>query len=717
MSFPSDSDYATYLDYPSAPGPLEADPTQQYLDQMYGPEAGRPPGASFDPYTANGLVNQSPIPPSAPLPTVTPGPSGEGSSVGVSSSALNFDTLDRLGKQDVIGKRVAARLAPTTAALKEEAGLQDQIAMDRAGVVGDVTKIESEKARLAAEHDVEQSRLVDNHNNAIAAEEERGRQRVESAMSTHQAMLQDYIATQIDPGQMWKNMTGGEKFGSSMSVFVSAFLGAKGIDTPIMGILDKALDRNIDAQIQNLNKKKIAVDAQGDIVRMVREQSASDLEAKNRLKDMALESGKYAITSQMSQFGSKLAEAKGMELIGKINEEQLRYREGARRERTAVEQAITGQEIAKRGDELRAASESASLKLARDRFNAEQNANKGNALRDLAGEAIFDTSEGATKGFFFRPNLESKEKEMVRDKFASNAELMSILKEAGEIHKSAYRGPGEGILTDAQKARADQLASYATKIIQKEFSGTASSDQESKVIVSMLAPDSLLSKEKFQALSSQMIQLRRNGMNQKVGQYLVDMPDEVNAQIRAAGYGPAAIPQDVLGNNRIGEGGFAEPLGDVANTNVDSKKKEASDSQKIFDVIKSDKGGKTNTTISEPEAEITARFLELDPSDYGSIYQAGIVRDDKVVPLYQKKMLELASTAKTGDKEALDYLTQLASERTGLVKGQEGVPITARFAQFLLDDYGLTGAESPQSYSPDYLQQRLDAGDVLFNRK
>ncbi len=628
-------------------------------------------------------VAQPPIPPpSSPntsVPSVVNTPEevkiGSGSSVAASEKAIDFNNLDKLEKKSgIIDKRVAARMAPLDKEYNYQAGEQARISGDQAKVARGVTDIEKQKADLVAAHDIDQSRLIDEHNNAVVAEEERGRQRVQSAIDTHQRMLQDYMTSQVDPGMMWKNMTGGEKMGSGLSVFASAFLGAKGIDTPVMTMLDKALDRNIDAQLQNINIKGKALDEQGKMVQMVREQSASDLEAKIRLKDMALESSKYSIAAQMSQYGSKLAELKGQEMISTIEQNQLKLRQDLVKERTQQEQIITGQEITKRGQELDAAARARSAKLEEDKFayaKQKDDEAKKAAILDETG-LIWDTSRGGTGVWRAYKDIGETQTNKIRAANSFRTESINLLQEAREIKKrldgGLYSGPNANALRNADEVRMVQLANTAKANIARARSGLTVNEHEIKQLEESVPMDTWTTNNNFEEAAAGMQQILKSEIESDLNTFAKKVPDEEANFLRANGLGPS-INQDSVGKG-ADTGGYAPTFGVSANAGVNQYKPEATRVEEYVSKIKTslNRDAKNDwdagSVRSNDWLELAASFNDRDILDNASFGKDGSLVSAPPTKAFVEtgNLYDLVKANDVGSAEAFQALQNLSKE-------------------------------------------------------
>jgi len=674
------------------------------------------------PLSTDGGV-QAPVtiaqPPTPAVPSVVNTPEevkiGNGSSVAASEKAIDFNNLDKLEKKSgIIDKRVAARMAPLDKEYNYQAGEQARISSDQAKVARGVTDIEKQKADLVAAHDIDQSRLIDEHNNAVAAEEERGRQRVQSAIDTHQRMLQDYMTSQVDPGMMWKNMTGGEKMGSGLSVFASAFLGAKGIDTPVMTMLDKALDRNIDAQLQNINIKGKALDEQGKMVQMVREQSASDLEAKLRLKDMALESGKYAIAAQMSQFGSKLAELKGQEVISNIEQNQLKFRQELVKERTGHEQIITGQEIQKRGDELQAAAAARSAKHQEDLLEYQKQKdsqkNVGDMSAALNARAVVDPTD-PTKFLVAPENMDDKEVSKAQDAAAKYVNTLKVANELMEYNRALgkeYDGPLKDLTADVIRAKRDQLHTTLKNNLATQWQGTTYSDTWAKTLESVIPKQTYTFDVNTDQVLGQFIEtMGSEAATMKASFY------EPNEQERALYRPRVGSPLDSIGKIRSGEkdssNTFAQPLvtgGKVANI------AEKPQTRRVAEYVgRADEYHKNNVAESKVSEPVKADWVNRatlfgqnkeDLLDYG-------------VPTSFIEMNNVYQIAKSGSPEEKQDAIAALTARADKIKEGLGAQVVNKYTKSLDDTELYTDSALDAQYFLKKLQAESEG--TTFERK
>ncbi len=99
---------------------------------------------------------------------------------------------------------------------------------------------------------------------AAAVQAEVRNKKFEEINAAHQArgdkLYNDVLTAKINPSQLWESRTTGQKIGSSIAIILSGIgQGLAGGPNMALGILDKAIDRDIDAQKENLRKNENAL--------------------------------------------------------------------------------------------------------------------------------------------------------------------------------------------------------------------------------------------------------------------------------------------------------------------------------------------------------------------------------------------------------------------------------------------------------------------------
>lgn len=220
-----------------------------------------------------------------------------------------------------------------------------------------------------------QARLLADVQDGFAQVEQQAYQEAQATSNQHKAdylaALADFRATKINPGQLWQNMGAGNQFGMLVSAFVHDFLGVKGMHTSAMDTLNKAIDRNISAQEQALKTKGEVAEGFKSLWYMQRNQSASDAEARARVRGFLLESAKQQVTANMAQYEAGLATAQGQAALSAIDKEFAKNLVDIYKHIDSNAVALREQAIKWHADKLRAANESWSNAIAAK--NAETN--------------------------------------------------------------------------------------------------------------------------------------------------------------------------------------------------------------------------------------------------------------------------------------------------------------------------------------------------------
>lgn len=103
------------------------------------------------------------------------------------------------------------------------------------------------------------------------------------------AKLREIEKSEIDPQKFWGGMSAGRKAGAIASIFLGGVAqGLGGGPNEALQTLDKAIDRDIDAQKSNLQKKQWEASELGQLYETRRKQLGDDMAARNEVKAAAL---------------------------------------------------------------------------------------------------------------------------------------------------------------------------------------------------------------------------------------------------------------------------------------------------------------------------------------------------------------------------------------------------------------------------------------------
>lgn len=286
--------------------------------------------------TAN-VANQgleAPTREGAGLPEQTPGEAamqsmksggGWGASASVGTQGYSQGKYQQVSKQDA--ERNAAMGNAAAGVQAQYAPVADAYAQSNA----------SQKDAAQAKTDAEMAKLSDEQTQALylkgLTDSFRQEEQVATAsemarlnktIADYQASLADYSASKVNPNEMWDGMTGGMRFGTMVTAFVHDFLGAKGIKTSAMETFKGAIDRNINAQLANINKKGEVTKGFKALYDLQSQQAKSTEEIRTRIRGFYLESAKQHVIANMSQYKSLMATAEGRKAMAEIDKEMAK---------------------------------------------------------------------------------------------------------------------------------------------------------------------------------------------------------------------------------------------------------------------------------------------------------------------------------------------------------------------------------------------------------
>lgn len=289
-----------------------------YVDEQGNPIA--PPPGSVPPVSPL-VTGPAPLAvPPAPTQQVAqvpggPGLAGAGYSASYSGTPQSARDLavkgfagDQAREQEKARQGFEAQAAPMAARTQQRAdvvGTEEELAgapslsAATAGQMDAQRRMELYQAELM-------NRFAEDEKMAMAASQTI----VQKARAEYTAEVREFQALEVNPGALWGAMGEGGRAQSLASVFVHNFLGARGIPTTAMDTLNRAIDRSIEAQIQNINVKGKAVDFFGQLYGMVRDESASDAEARQRLRGFYLAQADKLVAAELSKYDAPLAQAK-----------------------------------------------------------------------------------------------------------------------------------------------------------------------------------------------------------------------------------------------------------------------------------------------------------------------------------------------------------------------------------------------------------------------
>lgn len=277
------------------------------------------PGRMDTPLIPGGAVNPSAdkLAPSADQPAAVPAampaadtpltggmPSGP-STFTLTDTKSTFNTVDSKLAKEWEAKELAAIKAGKAKLIAEAA--------EEAAKAGDAQLRANEYQRvLQQEADAEAAKQ-----SALAARQKE----VDGAVS-------EFTAMKIEPNRMWQNMSTGNSLLAGLSMALGAIgAGASGRENTALSVMDKAIDRDIDAQKANMEKAGQNVNMRRTLYQDLRQKFADDAIARAAMKEITFAklAEEAAVRGANAQSGIIKANAEALEKAAqaKVSEAKL----------------------------------------------------------------------------------------------------------------------------------------------------------------------------------------------------------------------------------------------------------------------------------------------------------------------------------------------------------------------------------------------------------
>lgn len=472
----------------------------------------------------------------------TPKP-GESSSlsVGAGGKAFSPERYQQVRGADGDLRRDQANIA---------VGAQNQM-----GAIGGLFDQANENAREAIrfetesqlEHDkqlaIENGKLAQYHREFATAEQEESAKAsalVAQSRADYLAALQDYRASGVNPGQLFQGMGGFDQVGTLAVAFVSDFLGAGGIKTSGMASVNQAIDRNIDAQVNGIKVKGQVAEGFKTLWDMQRAQSASEAEARARVKGFMLDAFKAEVEAHMGSFRSGLVQAKGMAAIAKLDAEQAKNLFEVWKHVDASANAKSQQalqlHIAKLNNAQEAWRNSIAASQAALAVRKAQREAANDAIKDLIPDPT-QTGGGAMR-WIFRPGISDSAKDEVLKRVEAAARMTANVREYRQMldtHDSIndLAAKTRFASTNSRKMRELQLKILGDEILLK--SGKAATEPEAKRIEARVPLDTAFTNADVAVVISGFEKHGLEDLQKGIGTYTYDLPEnDPRRQIKGA---------------------------------------------------------------------------------------------------------------------------------------------------------------------------------------
>lgn len=611
--------------------------------------------AHFVPPSAEGLVTQpSQVEPPSPTPSKV--------KLGAEVTSKGFSEA----KNQQIARGPGARLDQRIAGIEErgvaqaaersalpiEAANQEKAAEQAYGdnegaLIQAQGRYKALEAQIKTNYDQQTETTIAEHQAAAA-----------STKANYVAALNDFRAARVNPAQLWDYSSGGEQVGLMAMAFAKDFLGAKGVNTSAMDTWNKAVDRNIDAQVRAIQTKGDVAQGFKQLWDMQMQESTSVQETRLRMRGFMLDSFKTAVESQLAPYQSALANAKTMAAVAKIDQELVKTINEINKHQDTVTAQRIQQALQRHGDELQASTAYARIKA--DKEIAELNRKAAKGPGDPYENLIFDTTEsgGGRPIAVFNEGVDATTKRDFLDKQATSSKLVQLSREYQSL---LMKKGNQGILggtrwqdTDTAKLRNVAYEILNTRI--KMQTGAAMSEPEAKRIKTA-TPEALF------------------GTQFNIGEVVAQTQKHIQDELSIRQQGIArplhpADPRTQLANPRVIQGQSEYAEAELIESGADREK----DINKsiVEGRIKGLEKHSANKEAKTPPSDVYADYKRFT-DDYGTGGPNPEHKSDK-----GDKPRQFAE-ALTGIKRDALYFKQLAEEKAERVGKDPNAEIEAKY--------------------------------------
>lgn len=368
ITSPSQADYLASGALPDFGGAVDDD---TYNSVLAGLETGADPAEAAQPAPA--------VPAPAPVAPAPQTSTKQSASVGSSRSASVSGYSEAKNRQVASGP--GARLNQQIAADKA------QIEADYAPILRDqdanyvhqllandqIAATESAKAAEVARGKFQVAQAYDRFKNEEEFAYAEAQAAAAQAFQGYKTSLAEWGAMRVNPGALFGRATTGQRISMGAAAFVHDFLGAKGIRTSAMDTLNGLMDRDINAQLANMQHKGQVTAGFKNLWDMQRAQSATDAEARARVRGFVLESLGAEIEGELAKYDSRLVQDKALAARALIEQEKIKNDLTVRNAISQAHNQMAGHRVAAAGDQLRASTAYAQMSSA-ERIAAMNNA-------------------------------------------------------------------------------------------------------------------------------------------------------------------------------------------------------------------------------------------------------------------------------------------------------------------------------------------------------
>lgn len=189
-------------------------------------------------------------------------------------------------KEMMVGRQVTleGKLSPETKAAQEKV-IRDQADIEKMG-----QQRQLDREQLDWQQGNSHDRLAAHHDAKIREQREESQRQLDALAERRAAKLAEIEAGQIDPGKFWREKNTANTIGAALAVAFgavgSALAGGKNLG---LDAIEKAIDRDLDAQERNLGKKQWEAGQLGALYAAEKERLGDKVAARTEAKIAALQ--------------------------------------------------------------------------------------------------------------------------------------------------------------------------------------------------------------------------------------------------------------------------------------------------------------------------------------------------------------------------------------------------------------------------------------------
>lgn len=333
-------------------------------------------------------------------------------------------------------------------------GLRDEAAANQKAALAQASEMDRHMRAVEAKAAFDQSREFERQ--AEISKQEQDYQRISDDIINN---------SKIDPNRMWQNMDTGNRIAAGLAIALGSIGGVMTGQggNAAMSVIDKAIDRDIDAQKSALENKRTALSAQGNMLSMMRQRFGDERQAEAAARAASYDLAAMRLRQIATKYQGQEIAAKAKFMEGKImaqrDAELAPFYQAAQTQ--AAIKGLSG------GGDVSPAQLQALPKDVRERF-VQGPGFKGLAATEAEGKALRDGAAGvdsATKGIDELIKIgQDKGTQILPSEASKRAETISSVIKG--VMREQILGPGT--VNDKERAILDRLVGNPTAIFQMD---------------------------------------------------------------------------------------------------------------------------------------------------------------------------------------------------------------------------------------------------------